>query len=163
MDNQGKSYELKKCIWVQNLLHELVLKYLPHSKPIFSFEHSSNHFNKIKSGRQCYWILVQQIKLKDGTILNLSYMCLTASSAQNHSQANTAFLTVAYLQFFRGERVAQGIVGPCSVALRVPEPVSCFITVFWSPFWWKIAIRVILAYAYYTFKNPYKNNFYVWK
>lgn len=73
---------------------------------------------------------MQQIELKDKNFSGLSHLCLTARQAQNHSQTITVFLTVAYLQFFRGERVAQGIVGPSSVAFGMAEPVSSFITVF---------------------------------
>jgi len=79
---------------------------------------------------------LQQRELKDENYSDPSHLCLTASPTQNHSQTITVFLTIAYLQFFRGERVAQGIVGPSSVALRMAEPVPSFITVLWSPLWW---------------------------
>lgn len=69
---------------------------------------------------------MQQIKLKDEDDSDELLMC----PAKNHSKTMAVFLTVAYLQFFRGERVAQSVVGPSSVALRMAEPVSSFIAVF---------------------------------
>lgn len=69
---------------------------------------------------------MQQIKLKDEDESDQLHMC----PAKNHSKTITVFLTVAYLQFFRSERVAQSVVGPSSVALRMAEPVSSFITIF---------------------------------
>lgn len=99
----GKIIGIKECIWkiLQNLSHELLLNYLPHSKPIFGVEHSSNNFNKLKSWGQCYSILVQQIELKDKNFSGLSHLCLTARQAQNHSQTITVFFNCSIPSIFQ--------------------------------------------------------------
>lgn len=49
--------------------------------------------------------------------------------------SNTEILKRTYVQFLISESIAQSIVGPGSIAVRVSKPFSIFITVFGNHFY----------------------------